>query len=385
MKDLTRTIFLVIIGAGLGIGMFTIVKSSDLKIANIQLPFTQSNNANSITETKTIVKEKSDVIDVVKKDGPSVVSIAVKRTTRRNPFSQSPFGLFDQNLQPSSPNNTESGIGTGFIIGENGIILTNKHVVDGNEQYVVITNENEKYDVQKINKDPLNDLAILKIDATNLRAMELGDSSALEVGQTVIAMGNALGEFKNTVTVGVVSGLDRQIQAADQMGGNAEKLGNVIQTDAAINPGNSGGPLLNIGGQVIGINTAVAAGSIAQNIGFAIPINSAKPIINEFLSTGKISSPYIGVRYQMISKRMALLNELPEGAYIAEVVSGGPADKAGIKSEDIITEINGNKLSDTNQLTDIIRTLKVGQNVEVKYVREDKQQSAQITVGEASE
>jgi serine protease Do len=385
MKNSLRMVLLIIIGVAIGLGLFTLVRSSKLKLGNLSL--STSKSASVPTETRTIIKEKSDVIDVVKKDGPSVVSIAIKRTATRNPFNQSPFGLFGD-LQPSVPNasaSPESGIGTGFIVGANGVILTNKHVVDAQGQYVVITNDNKKYDVQKINKDPLNDLAIIKIDATGLQAIELGDSSALDVGQTVIAMGNALGEFKNTVTVGVVSGLDRQIEASDQVGGNAEKLGNVIQTDAAINPGNSGGPLLNIGGQVIGINTAVAGGGIAQNIGFAIPINSAKESINEFFSTGKISSPYIGVRYQMISKRMALLNEIPEGAYVAEVVSGGPADKAGIKADDIITDLAGKKLNDTNQLTDVIRTLKVGQSVEVKYYREDKQVTTQITIGEAGQ
>ncbi len=383
MRNPVRAILLLIIGIGLGVGLFAAVRSSKLKLGNISLP--QSNN--SPIETKTILKEKSDVIDVVKKDGPSVVSIAIKRTgSGRSPFSQSPFGgLFGQDLQQPPSNKTESGIGTGFIVAPNGVIVTNKHVVDTEGQYVVISNDNKKYDVQRVYKDPLNDLAIIKIDANGLRAMELGDSSQLDVGQTVIAMGNALGEFKNTVTVGVVSGLDRQIEASDQLGGNAEKLGNVIQTDAAINPGNSGGPLLNIGGQVIGINTAVAASGIAQNIGFAIPINSAKPIINEFLTSGKISSPYLGVRYQMISKRMALLNELPEGAYVAEVVQGGPADKAGLKADDIITEIDGKKLTEESQLSDVIRTLKVGQTVEIKYFRDDKPQSTQATIGDAGQ
>ncbi|MDQ3099457.1 MAG: trypsin-like peptidase domain-containing protein [bacterium] len=383
MRNSLRTIVLIVIGVGLGIGLFAAVRATNLKIGNISTPSTRGNSS---IQTQTIIKEKSDVIDVVKKDGQSVVSIAIKRTATRNPFSQSPFGIFDPDMSPSQQNtNRESGIGTGFIVGENGVIVTNKHVVDAEGQYVVITNDNKKYDVQKINKDPLNDLAIIKINATGLKAMELGDSSALDVGQTVIAMGNALGEFKNTVTVGVVSGLDRQIEASDQVGGSPEKLGNVIQTDAAINPGNSGGPLLNIGGQVIGINTAVAAGGVAQNIGFAIPINSAKPIISEFFATGKISSPYIGVRYQMITKRMALLNEIPEGAYVAEVVAGGPAEKAGIKADDIITELARKKLNDTNQLTDVIRTLKVGQSVDIKYYREDKEVTARVTVGEAGQ
>ncbi len=367
-----KNLLILLIGVGVGVGLFALSKVTDPKLP-VSNPLTQSSNG----KETTVVKEKSDVVEVVKQVGPSVVSIAIKRQGR------TPFDTVEPGGNPV-PGANESGIGTGFIVDSNGVILTNKHVVESAGSYVVITNDNKKYDVKKITQDPLNDIALLKVDATGLKAVQFGDSSKLDVGQTVVAMGNALGEFKNTVTVGVVSGLDRNIEATDQLGRNSEQLGNLIQTDAAINPGNSGGPLLNIAGQVIGINTAVAAGS-AQNIGFAIPINSAKPAINEFLASGKISRPFLGVEYRMITKRLALINEIPEGAYVFDTVEGGPAEKAGIQAEDIITEINGVKLIDDKQLSEVIQSLKVNQQVEMKYYRDGQTQSVRVTIGEGSE
>lgn len=372
--NIAKNALILLVGVALGVGLFTASKFAD---QSVKMLAPTTNNVGEIT----VVKEKSDVVDVVKKVGPSVVSIAIKRQGR-TPFDTSPFQDFSQSPNQSTP--AESGIGTGFIVGSNGVILTNRHVVDSSGQYVVITNDNKKYDVTKVTLDPSNDIAILKVDANGLQAIALGDSERLDVGQTVIAMGNALGEFKNTVTVGVVSGLDRDIETSDQLGRNTERLGSLIQTDAAINPGNSGGPLLNIAGQVIGVNTAVASG-VAQNIGFAIPINSVKPVIDEFLASGKISRPYLGVEYRMITKRLALINEIPEGAYIFTAVAGGPADQAGIRAEDIITEINGTKLTEENQLSDVVRNLKVGQQVEVKYFRDNQTQTVRVTIGEAGE
>jgi len=371
-----KNFLILLIGVGLGVGLF-----AASQYANKNLPKGIANQ--SIPGEQIVIREKSDIVDVVKNVGPSVVSIAIKRSAR-NPFENDPFGVFGERSPSQGAQPTESGIGTGFIISKEGVIVTNKHVVQDNASYVVITNDNKKYDVKKITPDPLNDLALLKIDASGLKAVQMGDSSKLEVGQTVVAMGNALGEFKNTVTVGVVSGLDREIEASDQSGRNSERLGNVIQTDAAINPGNSGGPLLNIAGQVIGINTAVASG-YAQNIGFALPINSAKPALEEFLALGKISRPYLGVEYRMITKRLALINELPEGAYVFAVVQGGPAERAKLRAEDIIIEIDGKKLTEENDLASIVRNLKINQQVELKYFRENKTESTQITVGEGGE
>lgn len=371
-----KKIAVIIVGTLLGIALFVGVKASNGKLPTF-LNTKTSANSNRL-ETTVIVQEKSNVVDVVKKVSASVVSIAIKQSPRRI-FDRSPYG----NSDPLS-SSKEAGIGTGFIVSQNGVIVTNKHVVDSQGQYVVITNDNQKFDVKSITVDPANDIALVKVDATGLKAVEIGDSSKLELGQTVIAIGNALGEFKNTVTVGVVSGLDRTITASDQGGGKSEKLGNIIQTDTAINPGNSGGPLLNIGGQVIGINTAVASG-VAQNIGFAIPINTVKPIVNEYLATGKISRPYLGVKYQMITKRLSVLNEVPEGAFVSEVIQGGPAQKSGLQSDDIITELSGSKINEVNQLSDAIRNFKVGQNIEIKYYRDGQTETTSATIGEAGE
>jgi S1-C subfamily serine protease len=323
--------------------------------------------SNLTTLNQTVVNEESLVIDVAKKSKPSVVSIGAS-----------------QNLSNFiNGNNQSRGIGTGFIIAANGLILTNKHVVSDNSiQYSVITNDGKKYDVKQVYRDPAHDLAIIKIDANGLTPLEQGDSSKLEVGQFVIAIGNALGEFSNTVTTGVVSGLGRGITAGDPFGGFQERLDDVIQTDAAINPGNSGGPLLNSAGQVVGINTAVS--SEAQNIGFAIPINVAKPVIEEFNRTGKIAGPpFLGVGYQVISQRAAILNSVPQGMYLTQIVNDSPAAKAGLQVGDIVTKIDGKKMDDNNDLAKVIQGKKIGDSVKIEYFRDGATKTTDATLLEA--
>ena len=325
---------------------------------------TQSSSQN--VQTKTIVEEESAVIDVVDKVSPSVVTVSVQTPSRRI-LQFNPFG---GGLGPRQQGGEPQDIGTGFIVSTDGLIVTNKHVVSVvGATYKVITKDNKEYDVKEINKDPANDIAILKIDATGLKPVELGESTNLKVGQFVIAIGTALGEFRNTVTTGVISGLGRGINAGSAFEGSVERLDDVIQTDAAINPGNSGGPLMNSIGQVIGIDVAVAQG--AQNIGFAIPINVVKTSLDNFKTTGKFpAKPFLGVQYQMITQQSALLNNVPQGAYVIDVVSNSPADKAGIKQDDIITEFDGQKLTGANvALADIINKKKVGDNVKVRVYR----------------
>jgi 2-alkenal reductase len=219
------------------------------------LDFVAPRNGSSTVATK-IVTEESVVIDVVNKVSPSVVTVSAQ-VPQQNVFNFSPFGGgFSSGSQGSTPQD----IGTGFVVSANGLIVTNKHVVSTvtGATYQVVTSDGKTYPVQNISRDPANDIAILKINATGLKPVELGNSSNLQVGQYVVAIGTALGQFRNTVTQGVVSGLGRGITAGDELQGYVEQLDNVIQTDAAINPGNSGGPLLNTAGQVIGINVAVA-------------------------------------------------------------------------------------------------------------------------------
>jgi 2-alkenal reductase len=339
---------------------------------------------------REILQEESAVTKVVDEVTPSVVSVGIKRqpaSNNINNFFFDPFGFFNQ-PQPDSQSEpeTEQDIGSGFVIEAEGLIVTNKHVVaDIGADYRVISSKDEEMVVEKIYRDPVNDLAILKVTPplTGLKPVKLGDSDNLKVGQTVIAIGTALGEFRSTVTTGVISGLGRGINAGGPFGGGSERLDNVIQTDAAINPGNSGGPLLNSSGEVIGVNAAVS--KAAQNIGFALPINVVKAAIDNFNQTGKFSRPYLGVRYQMIDQKTAILNSVPRGAYVVEVVSGSPAQQGGIKTGDIITEISGDKLTDDNSVAQIIAQKKPGEQVEVEIFRDDQKQTLKLTLGESGE
>ncbi len=335
-------------------------------------------------EKVKITSEESLVIDVVDKVSPSVVTVGISTTRTTGRMFQfdptDPFNIFNQ--QPSQQQKVEQNIGSGFIVSQDGMIVTNKHVVsETSAKYRVITKDDKTYDVVKIYRDPANDLAILKINANNLTPVDMGDSTKLKVGQMAIAIGTALGEFRNTVTTGVVSGLGRGITAGSAFEGFAEKLDNVIQTSAAINPGNSGGPLLNSSGQVIGINTAVAQSG--QNIGFALPINVVKDALNNFNQTGQFSRPFLGIRYKQITKDLALLNDVPEGAYLVEVVAGSPAEKAGLAQGDIITKIDNQKVvGEDGEVAKVIAKKKVGDGLTVTYWRDGKEATVTVTLAE---
>lgn len=366
---------IVLLAAGVVVGV-AVSRMPQLQLKGL----TQPSPKPQLQTTREVVKEQSAVIDVVKQTSPSVVAISGISQSRPSIRFFGPFQFQD----PNAGDNREQSIGTGFVLTKDGLIVTNKHVVSSSDvKYVVVANEDKKYDVKNIYRDPENDLAIIKIDANNLTPLELGDSSQLQAGQFVIAIGNALGEFRNTVTTGVVSGLGRAIVAGDFFGGFQERLDNLIQTDAAINPGNSGGPLLDIGGKVIGVNVATSAS--AQNIGFAIPINTVKDSVNRFNSGGKFSRPFLGVSHQQIDRRTAILNNVPEGAYVRDVVPNSPADKAGIKVDDIITKINGQPVNETNGgLAAMIAKFKVGDTVTLTYYRGTNEQETKATLQEAS-
>ncbi len=323
-----------------------------------------------------IVQENSAVIDVAKKDSPSVVSITSKAVTR---------GFFGTSQQVS-------GAGTGMIVTSDGLILTNRHVVeDTTANYTVVTSDGKTYTAKVVSRDTINDVAFVRISASNLPAIELGDSGAVKVGQRVVAIGNALGQFQNTVTDGIISGLSRGVTAGDgnsSLGASSsENLQNLLQTDAAINPGNSGGPLVNLDGQVIGINTAVAGS--AQNIGFAIPINDVKPLIASVRNAGRIIRPYLGVRYVAIDKQVATQNSLSvnDGAWVQAaddanpgVVAGSPAEKAGIKEGDILTKVGGDTIDATHSLQSLVGKHKVDDKVTVTLLRDGKTQTVDVTL-----
>jgi serine protease Do len=373
-----------------------------------------TSSAPTVPLYKPALDYEQAVIAAVKKASPAVVSITISKNVPiieqcpYDPFSDLPpefrqffggdIGGFTQPCQKGTQLQ-EVGGGSGFIISPDGLILTNKHVVaDTKASYTVFTNDGKKYDAKVLARDPAQDLAVVKINASGLPTVELGDSGSIELGQTAIAIGNALGEFRNTVSVGVISGLSRNITASGA--GTSETLSGLIQTDAAINPGNSGGPLLNLKGQVIGIDTAVA--SNAQNIGFAIPINRAKRDIASVTTVGEIQAPFLGVRYTMVTADLAKQQKLPvdHGALVRGSNSGpavtpdspaakarllspkGVADggQAGVQAEDIITAVGGTTLDQDHALADVISNYNVGDTVTLTVNRGGKEITLQVTL-----
>lgn len=327
-------------------------------------------------------------VDVAEQASKSVVSVSISQRARTSQRVIDPFDPFSFFRRPSSDSQTpaepvKQDIGTGFVVDSQGLIVTNRHVVDdASGEYYVVDKDDKEYRVTNIYRDPTNDIAILKIEGASLPALALGDSDQIKVGQPVVAIGTALGEFRHTVTTGVVSGLGRGITAGDPFGGSVESLENVIQTDAAINPGNSGGPLLDSTGSVIGVNVAVSQS--AQNIGFAIPINTIKASLQNFNQTGQFNRPFMGIRYQTISEQAALTNEVPQGAYLVEVVPNSSAATAGLQVGDIVTEFDGKKVKDED-LAKLINTKKIGDQVTVKYWRDNQERTAQVTLKGSSQ
>ena len=341
-------------------------------------------------EERKIVYEESTVIEVVGKASPSVVTVGLKKTQKVvDPFENlfDPFGFFEFQFPQGQiqEQEIEQNIGTGFVIAED-LVVTNRHVVaDPEADYKVITKDGKEVEISKIYRDPEPkiDLAILKADGLGLQPLELGDSDNLKVGQMVIAIGTPLGEFNNTVTKGIISGLGRGIVASDLFGAMSEQLENVIQTDAAINPGNSGGPLLNSAGQAIGICVATTSG--ADNISFALPINFVKEMVDEFEKTGRFERAFLGVRYKMVSEKLSILNEIPEGAYIVEVVEGSPAEKAGVQEGDIIVKIDGKAIEEEGGgLAKLIQEKKVGEKVSLEVWREGEVEKVEARLEEYS-
>lgn len=331
------------------------------------------------TQTVRVVTEESITIDIVDRVGPAVVTVVATSTGPRN-FRLGPF-FFEDDQADTQPQD----IGSGFIVSSDGLVVTNRHVVSqSNTRYQVITANETTYDVERIYRDPVNDIAILKINpsqhaANQLTVAQLGDSSRLRVGQFVVAIGTALGEFRNTVTTGVVSGLGRGILAGDAFQQYTQRLEDVIQTSAPINPGNSGGPLVNSNGEVIGINTAVA--SEGQNIGFALPINTVKESINTFNTTGQFDRPFLGVSQRFIPQRIALLNDVPSGTYIQSVVPGSPADRAGLQEGDIVISIDGQRIDDgDNTLPSIIARKRINDTVSISYWRDGQTRETRATL-----
>ena len=337
--------------------------------------------------------EKSPIINIVKKACPAVITIVVSKDLPKiEGFYMFPYG--GQSIvvpqMGKERKKTKIGGGSGFTISSDGYVITSQHVVaDPKAEYTVILEPNKKYPVKVLARDPINDIALLKIEGKNLPYLDLGDSDKVELGQSVIAIGNALGEFHDTVSTGVISGLSRSITAFSGFNRQAEQLRGLIQTDAAINPGNSGGPLVDMEGKVIGINTAMVA--MAQNIGFAIPVNYAKKDLEEVKKYGKIRRPFLGVRYILLSKEMAEKNKLPVnyGALIVRenlgesaVLQGSAADKAGLKEFDIILECNKEKITSKNPLSHILQKFQIKEEIELKILRTSKEKLIKVRLEE---
>ena len=323
----------------------------------------------------TVTPDEQSIAAVAEAVGPSVVSI-VTSTTQTSRLYNGQYAV--------------EGAGTGMIVSSNGYVMTNKHVVDGADSVTVVLPDGRSYeDVQVLGSDPLNDVAFLKIrNVSGLPAITLGDSKTVRIGQTVVAIGNALGQYQNSVTSGIISGTGRPVVASSDgtANGNPESLTDLIQTDAAINSGNSGGPLLNLQGQVIGINTAIAED--AQSIGFSIPISATKGLLNHVIKTGKVERAYLGVQYVSITPAVKEQYDLAtdKGDYItaergSSVQSGGPADKAGVKDGDIIIGVNGSKVGEVASVSSLISEYEPGQKVELTVLRDGREIKLSATLG----
>ena len=337
--------------------------------------------------------EKSPIVEIAKKVCPAVITIVISKDLPKiEGFYSFPFGGRDFMVPKFEKEKemTKIGGGSGFIVSADGYVLTSQHVVsDPEADYTVILEPTKKYPAKVISRDPISDIAILKVSAKNLPYLELGDSDKIELGEEVVAIGNALGEFHDTVSAGIVSGMSRVITAFSGFDSQIAQLRGLIQTDAAINPGNSGGPLVSMEGKVIGINTAVVMG--AQNIGFAIPVNYAKRDLEEVAKYGKIRRPFLGIRYIVLNKEISKMHKIPAdyGALIVReslgeeaVVKESAAGKAGLKEYDIILEMNGEKITEKNPLANLLQKYKIGEEVSLKVSRERKEINLKVKLEE---
>jgi serine protease Do len=348
----------------------------------------------TVTQQKTVLTSQAAVVSAIAKDvGPSVVSVNVTGQTTANPYGAF-FGFGGGATQ------TQQSAGTGMILTSDGLIMTNRHVVpEGTTSVSVTLSDGTVYDNVKVvgrtNDSDSLDVAFLQIQDTKgkkLTPVKLGDSSKMNVGDPVVAIGNALGQFQNTVTSGIISGYGRSVQASDSTGTSSESLDNLFQTDAAINEGNSGGPLVNLDGQVIGMNTAIASDS--QNIGFAIPMNDLAGLVKSVEATGKLQRPYLGVRYVSLTSDVAKYYDLSvdRGAYIPKsselngqdpVLPDTPAAKAGLKEGDIITKVDGTAIDQKTSLTSVLDKHEPGDKITLTIVRDSKTISVDVTLGSA--
>ena len=374
----TRKSLIIIVSIFASVALVFAAGATGGIIASMMIKNSSGSTITSISSgsdgNSVVTDEEISIASVAEKVKPSVVSVITQVETQS--FFGTSFG---------------EAAGTGIIVSSNGYIMTNNHVLEGANSVSIVNSDGKTYtDVEIVGSDPLNDIAFLKINSEDeFKPITIGNSATIRTGQQVVAIGNALGQYSNTVTSGIISGLGRPVTASTSSGAT-ETLTDLVQTDASINEGNSGGPLVNMAGQVIGINTAIAAN--ANGIGFAIPINSTKGILAGVIENGEVSRAYIGVNYLTITPEVALEYNLPvnQGAYIynrgssSSILSGGPADKAGLKDNDIITKINNEEIGANSGLSSLVGQYRPGEEIEITYIRDGAENNTKLTLGEYS-
>ena len=338
-------------------------------------PVVPSDAASKPVSPLAPMTEEDRLIKVIAKSSPAVVSIVIESAAPTITITQTNNGKVEQ--EQTQDGLQEVGRGTGFLVSADGMIVTNRHVAsDRVSKYTALLSDGRSFAAKVLDIDPANDLAFLKIDQTGLPFLTVSPNDNLRIGQNVIAIGNALGKYDNTVTRGILSGVNRSVDATDGRTGKTESLEDILQTDAAINNGNSGGPLIDGNGMVIGVNTAVE--NDGRGLGFAIPGSEVRKDLASYARYGSIARPRLGVRYFMITPELQLRKhlDLKEGAYLGPsedgqpaIVAGGPGFYAGLHSGDIITQVNGIKIAGKMTLSKIIQNKSVGDQVKLKVVR----------------
>ncbi len=391
----------------LSVGISTAVTVSLFQVMSVRLMNQSLQASTQLSSTGGIIPaitytESTPITDVVKQAEPAVVSVIISKDLpiMERYYEDQPadpffgFNLRIPRIRQNGTERREVGGGTAFFVSSDGLLMTNKHVVsDKDADYTVLLNDGRKLDAEVVGMDSLNDIALLKVKETGFPALKFSTQTEPLLGQSVIAIGNSLGEFRNTVSVGVVSGLERSIVAGSPSQGTAEQLNRIIQTDAAINEGNSGGPLLDLHGEVIGMNTAIAAS--AQNISFAIPIVDLQRVLESYQKYGRIVRPYLGIRYTQITPELKMKNNLSydygvivergDTANDLAVIPGSPAAKAGLQEGDIILEADAEKITQTNMLGDIIQRKHPGDQIELSIDRNGKKMTIKATLDEWKE
>jgi Do/DeqQ family serine protease len=394
-SGLGRSLGLLLLGAGVATaGSYAVwnpSRSSQVAPTAINAPATTQPAAVPVAQIAPVAASNPNFItNVVKQVGPAVVRIDATRTVGSrapqgfdDPFFRQFFG--DRSPQQAQPSQrVERGLGSGFIVGNDGRIITNAHVVEGVDSVEVTLKDGRHLQGRVVGRDPVTDVAVVKVDATNLPTVKLANSDQIQPGEWAIAIGNPLG-LDNTVTAGIISATGRSSNDA----GIPDKRLNFIQTDAAINPGNSGGPLLNERGEVLGMNTAIRAD--AQGIGFAIPINTIQRIADQLTSKGKVEHAYLGVQMATLTPDVKQqINSNPnagitvsddKGVLVIKVVQNSPASRAGIRSGDIVQRVNGQDITTADQLQNIVESVQVGNTLQVDVKRDGRVQSVAIQAG----